>query len=155
MCQRQHSLFNVDSFVMHPGLITGWMGLVMNVDSAPRHENLIGVRFTSRGNPIMQIYPKFFWYSYIRFIHFQPFVVLACQICQASHKHCQTITWTGNWRQKVLKSHICTDDCFQMRLGWLMNSLLENGGKKSEWLLLSPSFVGFIDLDECFMASAM
>lgn len=26
---------------MHPGLITGWMALVMIVDSAPRRENLI------------------------------------------------------------------------------------------------------------------
>lgn len=41
MCQTQHSLFNVNSFVMHPGLITGWMALVMIVDSAPRYENLI------------------------------------------------------------------------------------------------------------------
>lgn len=41
MCQTQRSLFNVDSFVMHPGLITGWMALVMIVDSAPQYENLI------------------------------------------------------------------------------------------------------------------
>lgn len=41
MCQTRHSLFNVNSFAMHPGLITGLMGLVMIVDSAPRYENLI------------------------------------------------------------------------------------------------------------------
>lgn len=41
MCQTQHSLFNVDSFVMHLGLITGWMTLVMKVDSAKWYENLI------------------------------------------------------------------------------------------------------------------
>lgn len=41
MCQTHRSLFNVDSFVIHPGLITRWMALVMIVDSAPRYENLI------------------------------------------------------------------------------------------------------------------
>lgn len=41
MCQTQHSLFNVDSFVMHLGLITGWMTLVIKVDSAKWYENLI------------------------------------------------------------------------------------------------------------------
>lgn len=44
MCQTQHSLSNADSFVMHPGLISGWMALVMIVDSALRHENLIAKR---------------------------------------------------------------------------------------------------------------
>ena len=44
MCQTQRSLSNADSFVMHPGLISGWMALVMIVDSALRYENLIARR---------------------------------------------------------------------------------------------------------------
>lgn len=67
MCQTQHSPFN-DSFVMHPGLITGWIVPVMIVDSAPWYENLIAKHCLHHVAARPCKSPLFYQYGYIRSI---------------------------------------------------------------------------------------